>query len=327
MEYKTVGQLKVPQGLDPEKQKLVDEIASNYMNELSDINADNLKNKGRIIGGALLSGASFHPFFNIPYVGTGLGGAMYDVGQGIVEGQKLPELAKRAGRGFVIGETVGAVPYVGKLASKTKAGQAAGKALDEAAEKFAQTKAYDTLMTEINPLKEVENSGLFDSSINNLYDKSIKSDISLSKQLSGKTNVGSYADSIKNAYDDLIAKRKIQADVNPLSKTGSGMMYDSTPEEWIKTAESLKKGERNPLKYKGESVIINNISPKQKEYIFNEVNSTISDLEKENGSLRRLLHNYDDDSDYLYHIFYDPDGKHNIARSIKIDDDFYDRPK
>lgn len=155
MEYKTVGQVKYPQNLDPEKQAIIDKMARNYAEELSGINKDNLKNKGRIIGGSLVSGASFHPFFNIPYVGTGIGGAMYDAGQGIVEGQKLPEIAKRAGRGFVIGETVGAVPYVGKLASKTKAGQAAGKALDEAAEKFAQTKAYDALMSEFAPAKEV----------------------------------------------------------------------------------------------------------------------------------------------------------------------------
>ena len=74
----------------------------------------------------------------------------------------MPEIAKRAGRGFVIGETVGAVPYVGKLASKTKAGQAAGKALDEAAEKFAQTKAYDVLMSDIkalNPNKQIAYHG------------------------------------------------------------------------------------------------------------------------------------------------------------------------
>ena len=155
MEYKLVGQLKVPQNLDPEKQKLIDEIASNYLNELSDINAETTKAKGRILGGSVLSGLSAHPALNVPYVGTGIGGAMYDLGQGIVEGEKLPELAKRAGRGFVIGETVGAVPYVGKLAGKTKAGQAVGKAVDEAAEKFAQTKAYDALMSEFAPAKEV----------------------------------------------------------------------------------------------------------------------------------------------------------------------------
>lgn len=82
------------------------------------------KDYGRIGLGELVAGSSFLPIMNIPYVGTGLGGALYEIGMGIMEGNKLPEIAKRAGQGFVLGETVGAVPYVGKWAGKTKAGQA-----------------------------------------------------------------------------------------------------------------------------------------------------------------------------------------------------------
>ena len=158
MEYKTYNNLKIPQNLSPEKQAIVDEIAKRYAEKNREINKDNLKNMGRIALGSLVSGASFHPILNIPYVGTGLGGAMYDAGQAIVEGDNLGDIAKRAGRGFAIGETVGAVPYVGKAASKTKAGQAvlntapvkaAEKFIDDAAEKFAQTKAYDALMSDI----------------------------------------------------------------------------------------------------------------------------------------------------------------------------------
>ena len=116
------------------------------------------KDYARMGAGTALSAASFHPFFNIPYVGTGLGGAMYDLGQGIVEGDTAGDLAKRAGRGFVIGETIGAVPYVGKAAGKTKAGQAVinsapvqavGNVLNKAGEKFANSKLYDALMTDV----------------------------------------------------------------------------------------------------------------------------------------------------------------------------------
>lgn len=155
MEYKTVGNIKIPQNLSPEKQALVDEIARNYIKQDKIIKTDHMNNMARIALGSLVSGASFHPILNIPYVGTGLGGAMYDAGQAIVEGDKGSDIAKRAGRGFAIGETVGAVPYVGKAASKTKAGQAVGKVLDDAAEKFAQTKAYDALMQEFNPVQRV----------------------------------------------------------------------------------------------------------------------------------------------------------------------------
>lgn len=92
----------------------------------------------------------------------------------------------------------------------------------------------------------------------------------------------------------------------------------------MEMSKDYKKGEYNPLKYKGKLVKIDNISPKQKEYIFNEINSTISDLEKEKGYITRRLHNYDEKTDYLYTIIYDNNGNHQITRSIKIDNDIYD---
>lgn len=166
MEYKTVNNLKIPQNLSPEKQALVDEIARNYIKQDKIINTDYMNNMARIGLGTGLSVASFLPVFNVPYVGTGLGGAMYDAGQAIVEGDKGSDIAKRAGRGFVIGETVGAVPYVGKAASKTKAGQAVGKQFDKVAEKVAANpaiqKAYDALMTDVkafNPNKQTAYHG------------------------------------------------------------------------------------------------------------------------------------------------------------------------
>ena len=87
------------------------------------IDEESRKAGGRIALGATLQGASMHPVLNIPYIGTGIGGALFDAGGAIVEGKKLPEIAKQAGRGFIIGETIGTVPYVGKLAGKTKLGQ------------------------------------------------------------------------------------------------------------------------------------------------------------------------------------------------------------
>lgn len=120
---------------------------------------DNI-NRGWV--GAGLSAASMHPIFNIPYVGTGIGGAMYDLGQGITEGNNADELWDRTKRGFAIGESVGAIPYVGKLAGKTKAGQAVGSVLNKAGERFANTKLYDALMTDIrafNPNKQTAYHG------------------------------------------------------------------------------------------------------------------------------------------------------------------------
>lgn len=144
-----------------DKQAEIDKIMREYAAKNREIEKDHFKNMARIGLGTVLSGASAHPVFNIPYIGTGIGGAMYDLGQGIVEGDKINDLVKRAARGFAIGETAGAIPYVGKLAGKTKAGQAIGKQFDKVAQKVAANpavqKAYDVLTTDIkafNPNKQ-----------------------------------------------------------------------------------------------------------------------------------------------------------------------------
>lgn len=90
-----------------------------------------------------------------------------------------------------------------------------------------------------------------------------------------------------------------------------------------KLSEDLKKGKYNPLRSQVEPVKIDNISPKQKEYIFNEINTNISNEEKIKGIVTRRLYNYDEKKDYLYTVIYDKNGKHQISRSIKIDDDIY----
>lgn len=108
-------------------------------------------------------------------------------------------------------------------------------------------------------------------------------------------------------------------------KQNTGAVSDSLYDKLMQMSKNYKNGEYNPLKYQGKSVKIGNISPRQKEYIFSEINSTISEEEKTKGTLKRLLHNYDDDFDYMYYINYDKNGNHQITRSIKIDDDFYNR--
>ena len=135
-----------------------------YQNE---VDRQKEKDLARIRGGSLLSMASFLPMrFLPPVVGTGVGGAMYDVGQGIVEGEKLPELEQRANRGFVIGAGVGMIPGAGQYLANSKAGQAVlntapvkavGNAFNKVGERFTNSKLYDALMTDIkgfNPNKQ-----------------------------------------------------------------------------------------------------------------------------------------------------------------------------
>lgn len=149
------GNLKVPENVTPEVQAILD----SYEARNKEIEKAHRNNTARIWLGSAISGASAHPVFNVPYVGTGLGGALYELGQGITEGDKLPELAKRTGTGFAIGETVGAIPYVGKGANKLSGGKI-GNAFTAGVEKLASTplgqkvteiapKVEDLLMTDI----------------------------------------------------------------------------------------------------------------------------------------------------------------------------------
>ena len=145
-------------------------IWESYTKTNQDIKNQHLKDLARVGVGALVSGASALPIFNIPYVGTGLGGALFETGNAIMQGKNAKDIAKDAGKGFVIGETVGAIPYVGKVAGKTKAGQAVANQASNFANRIAETKigqkvaeiapkVEDVLMTDIkafNPFKQTQ---------------------------------------------------------------------------------------------------------------------------------------------------------------------------
>lgn len=153
-----------------DKQAEIARIKAEYEARNREIDRQHRQEMAKIIGGGLLQGASFHPIFNIPYVGTGLGGAMFEAGNAIMQGKGAKDIAKDAGKGFVIGETVGAIPYVGKVAGKTKAGQAVANQASNFANRLAETKigqkvaeiapkVEDALMTDIkafNPFKQTQ---------------------------------------------------------------------------------------------------------------------------------------------------------------------------
>ncbi len=123
----------------------------------SDVDRQLHKDYARMGAGTALSMASALPLRFLPsWAGAAAGGAMYDLGQGIVEGDTAPDLLKRTTRGALVGGTIGLVPYaantpLGKMVAESKPGQAVGSALNKAGEKFANTKLYDALMTDIIP--------------------------------------------------------------------------------------------------------------------------------------------------------------------------------
>ena len=121
------------------KEAEVARIKAEFEAKNKEIDKQNKQAMGRIGLGATLQGISALPVFNIPYIGTGIGGALFDAGGAIMEGASGKDIAKKAGEGFIIGETVGALPYVGKVAGKTKAGQAAIKGISEGTAKLLET--------------------------------------------------------------------------------------------------------------------------------------------------------------------------------------------
>jgi hypothetical protein len=139
MEYKTVGNLKIPQNLSPEKQVIVDEIARNYAKRDKEISKEHNKNMAKLYGGAALEiGSAAIPMGAgarlagstikaiAPYVGRkiaqeigtglvggGLSGSVFGAGRGLMENKNPVETAaydalvgalSGAGTGAVVGK-------------------------------------------------------------------------------------------------------------------------------------------------------------------------------------------------------------------------------
>ena len=137
--------------LSPEKKAKIDAINAEYKQRMRDINRQALKDYGRITAGGIMQGLSMLPVFNVPYVGTGLGGALFEAGQGVIEGKKAADIARQAGKGFAIGETVGAIPYAGKAIGRTKVGAAVGDSIGRQVGKLADTQVGRNVINALDP--------------------------------------------------------------------------------------------------------------------------------------------------------------------------------
>ena len=159
------GNLKVPENVTPEVQAILD----SYEARNKEIEKNHLKNMGRIGLGTAISSIGILPFAitKNPIAASGLGGALYEFGQGLVEGDKTPELLARTGIGATVGAVAGkALPAF----AKSKAGQAIGNQASKLYNSFADTKlgqkvseiapkVEDLLMTDIkafNPFKQTQ---------------------------------------------------------------------------------------------------------------------------------------------------------------------------
>ena len=94
---------------------------------------------GRMILGTAISGLGALPFAitKNPMAASGVGGALYEFGQGMVEGDTIPDLLKRAGAGAGIGAVAGkALPAF----ANSKAGQTVGNQASKLYNYLADTK-------------------------------------------------------------------------------------------------------------------------------------------------------------------------------------------
>lgn len=251
-----------------DKQAEIARIKAEYEARNREIDRQHRQEMAKIIGGGLLQGASFHPIFNIPYVGTGLGGAMFEAGNAIMQGKSGKDILSDAGKGFVVGETVGAIPYAGKGLSKTKVGQVVAKGADDLVKRLADTpiaqKVEDVLLTDVTG-KSIK--GYHGTKYKGNIDKFDENLIGSNTGNEGYSGRGFYFSTDPyeaKTYGDNVLKRYIEtkkpfvANTENLSKYAENFGYKKEPmaidQEWL--LNGLKNKDEKAYKLANE--IINN---------------------------------------------------------------------
>lgn len=152
-----------------DKQAEIARIKAEYDARNREIDRQHRNAMGRMILGTAISGLGALPFAitKNPMAASGVGGALYEFGQGMVEGDTMPDLLKRAGAGAGIGAVAGkALPAF----VNSKAGQAVGNQASKLYNYLADTKVgqkvaeiapkvEEVLMTDIkayNPFKKTQ---------------------------------------------------------------------------------------------------------------------------------------------------------------------------
>jgi hypothetical protein len=132
-----------------------------------DVDRELHKNYARIGLGGLVSAVGALPIAitKNPVIGSAIGGGVYELGQGIMEGDEFPELMQRSGFGAAIGGAAGGVVSKAPQAAKfvnDLSGSKIGNALKPIGDKITNSKLYDALMTDIrafNPNKQTAYHG------------------------------------------------------------------------------------------------------------------------------------------------------------------------
>ena len=108
------------------KEELLKELEIREQEEIFKINyelaKEHIEAAVRAMTGGSMEFISFNPALNIPYVSTGVSGALFELGNSIATNKNKEETLDEIKKGFVVGETIGSIPFIGKFLSKTKFG-------------------------------------------------------------------------------------------------------------------------------------------------------------------------------------------------------------
>ena len=147
-----------PNSIQASKQAEIERIKKNYEEEIKQIDKEYNQDKKRLALGATVQGLSALPINKVPFVGSALGGALFDAGGAIMEGASGADIAKRAGRGALAGVTVEgtirSVPFVGNHLANTQLGQNAIKGVNQATQKLLATPVAQKISKATAPVVE-----------------------------------------------------------------------------------------------------------------------------------------------------------------------------
>ena len=218
-----------------------------------DVDRELHKNYARIGLGGLVSAVGALPIAitKNPVIGSAIGGGVYELGQGIMEGDELPELMQRSGFGAAIGGATGGI--VSKAPQATKfvndlSGGKIGNALKPISDKITNSKLYDALMTDIRAFDPNKQTGYHGSP----YDFNKFSNEAIGTGEGAQAHgYGHYA-----ALDKDIADTRYRKGLTG----GKNVTYNNAPVEYNRDLYIRLKNE-------GRETIINEAQAKKQEYI------------------------------------------------------------
>ncbi len=146
--------LKKYSGGNITKNELLNELKIRKQEEFVKINYEMAKEHllaaARAMTGGGIEAFRFNPALNIPFVGTGIGGATFELGNAINHDKSYEESLNDIKKGFLFGETIGAIPFIGKFLRETRFGKFIEDLSLRGYEKLLQSEMWKNVVEFVN---------------------------------------------------------------------------------------------------------------------------------------------------------------------------------